>query len=161
MKKINIIRIILIVLLVLTFIKIFDFSSQDSEKSGNLSRTITEKITSKIKYIQKLDEDKKEKILNKAETIIRKLAHFSEYTLVGILLMALMSTYEIKNRLRAGISLLIGILYACSDEIHQLFVPGREGRIQDVLIDTSGVITGIIIVIIILNIIKRVKSNKK
>lgn len=161
MKKVNIIRVILIILLVLTFIKIFDFSSQNSEKSSNLSRTITEKVTSKIKFIQNLDTDKKEKVLHIAEIIIRKLAHFSEYALVGILLMSLMSTYEIKNKLRVLISLLTGVLYASSDEIHQLFVPGREGAVRDVLIDTSGVITGIFIVIIILKIIKRFKSNKK
>lgn len=161
MKKVNIIRIILIILLVLTFIKIFDFSSQNSEKSSNLSRTVTEKITNKIKFIQNLDTDKKEKVLHKAEIIIRKLAHFSEYTLVGILLMALMSTYEIKSKLRVLVSFIIGVVYASSDEIHQLFVPGREGAVRDVLIDSTGVITGICIVIIILKIIKGIKSSKK
>ena len=75
--------------------------------------------------------------------------------------MALMSTYEIKNKLRVLVSFIIGVVYASSDEIHQLFVPGREGAVRDVLIDSTGVITGICIVIIILKIIKGIKSSKK
>jgi VanZ family protein len=41
------------------------------------------------------------------------------------------------------IPLLIGFLYAVSDEIHQYFVPGRAMQARDVLIDTSGVLLGI------------------
>ena len=160
MKKVNLIRVILIILLVLTFIKIFDFSSQNSEKSSNLSRTITEKVTSKIKFIQNLDTDKKEKVLHRAEIVVRKLAHFSEYTLVGILLMALMSTYEIKNKLRVLVSFIIGVVYASSDEIHQSFIPGRTASIIDVGIDTSGVLLGIILVLIIISVYKALTEKK-
>ena len=127
-KQIIILRIILIILLVIVFINIFGFSSQDSEESGNLSRTITVSITKNIKEIQELKSDEKNEILDTIEKVIRKLAHFSEYTLVGILLMSLISTFNLKQINRFLISLGIGFLYACSDEFHQLFVPGRTAK---------------------------------
>ena len=42
-----------------------------------------------------------------------------------------------------------GILYAASDEFHQLFVPGRSGQITDVLIDSGGLLAGILLVVLI------------
>lgn len=43
-------------------------------------------------------------------------------------------------------SLLISFIYACSDEIHQLFIPGRSGQFTDVLIDTSGALIMLLII---------------
>lgn len=160
-KQIIILRIILIILLVIVFINIFGFSSQDSEESGNLSRTITVSITKNIKEIQELKSDEKNEILDTIEKVIRKLAHFSEYTLVGILLMSLISTFNLKQINRFLISLGIGFLYACSDEFHQLFVPGRTAKFTDVLIDTSGVIVGSVIIFILIFIINKYIIRKK
>ncbi len=161
-NQIIIIRIILIILLIITFFYIFNFSSQDSEKSGNLSRTITVSVTKNIKKIQELDYNKKNDVLNTIEKVIRKLAHFSEYTFLGILLMSLMSTYNLKQTNKFIISIGIGFLYACSDEFHQLFVPGRTAKFTDVLIDTSGVIAGSILIFIAILIIKKIiVKNKK
>jgi len=81
MKK-NIIRGILILLLFCTFGIIFGFSSQNAEKSGGISQKITEVLTSKMKWIQEKPETEKEQILNRIESIIRKIAHFSIYTIV-------------------------------------------------------------------------------
>lgn len=158
-KKIIILRIILIILLVIVFINIFGFSSQNSEQSGNLSRTITLKITQNIKTIQNLENGQKEQTLNIIETVIRKVAHFSEYTIVGILLMSLISTYNLRQKNRFLISIGIGFLYACSDEFHQLFVPGRSAQFTDVLIDTAGVCMGCFIIYLILLVIKRYKAK--
>ena len=160
-RQIIIIRIILIILLIITFFYIFNFSSQDSEKSGNLSRTITVSVTKNIKKIQELDYNKKNDVLNTIEKVIRKLAHFSEYTFLGILLMSLMSTYNLKQTNKFIISIGIGFLYACSDEFHQLFVPGRTAKFTDVLIDTSGVIVGSIIIFILIFIINKYIIRKK
>lgn len=160
MKK-NILRIILILLLLGTFYIIFGFSSQDGEKSGSLSRRITEKIATFIPQIQKENEIEKENIMNTMERIIRKIAHFSIYTVVGLLLMALVSTYNIKEKNRLIISLTTGIIYASSDEIHQSFVPGRSPMITDVVIDTMGVILGILLIILGKKIIKKYRKNKQ
>ena len=71
------------------------------------------------------------------------------------LLMLLCKTYDIKEFDRFSISLIIGIIYASSDEIHQAFVPGRGPMLTDVLIDTSGVTVGILLVIVIFKIYKK------
>ena len=158
----NIIRVILIVLLIATFVRIFCFSSQDGEKSSSVSRKVTTAVTQNVKKIQDMDSKERELTLNKIEHVIRKIAHFSIYTLVGILMMALMSTYDISKRKQILISILVGIMYATSDEIHQYFIPGRSAMVTDVLIDTAGVCLGVLIVLISLQIyIKIYKKRQK
>lgn len=156
--KINIFRIIVIILLIVTFRIIFGFSSQNGEKSGTISKQITEFVTKDIKSIQSLEKNEKEIVLKKIEHVIRKLAHFLLYTLVGILVMSLMSTYKIEQIKRISISLLTGVLYAISDEVHQFFVPGRGSSVQDVFLDSFGVIFGILVVIGIIKIYKKLKK---
>lgn len=147
--KINILRGFLIALLILQMWIIFGFSGQDGETSGTISRRITETITKNIKSIQNLEKAEKEKVLKQIEHFIRKLAHFSLYTVVGFLLMSLLSTYKFKQKNKIYMSFGIGLMYAISDEIHQSFIPERTPMISDVCIDTCGVITGIIILLVI------------
>lgn len=160
MKK-NILRLILIILLIGTFYRIFCFSSQDGEESSSVSQKVTVAVTQNIKKIQELEKDKKEEVLHKIEKVIRKLAHFSIYTLVGILMMALMSTYDLEPRSKIWISLAVGILYASSDEIHQYFVPDRSARVADVMIDTAGVCLGIFMVIVAIKIYRIFCKNRQ
>lgn len=159
--KINILRAVLIVMLLGTFYIIFGFSSQNAEESSSVSRQITENVTKDIKKIQAMEKSKKEQVLSEIEHIIRKIAHFSLYTVVGILIMSLMSTYNIKQKTRYKASLSTGIIYAISDEIHQSFTPGRSPMVGDVFIDTCGVIFGIIIVKTCMGIITKVKNKKE
>lgn len=155
MKR-NFLRIILLILLLGTFYIIFGFSSQNGEKSGELSSNITKFILEKMNYD---DIENYEKILKRTEIVVRKIAHFSIYTLVGLLLMSFVSTYNLKENKRIIISLCIGVLYATSDEIHQLFIPGRSGQITDVIIDTMGVLLGILVLLTLLEIYKKT-TNK-
>lgn len=160
--KLNILRTILIILLIGTFSIIFGFSSQDSEKSSSISRRVTEIITNPIKSIQEKPEQEKEKILDRIESVVRKLAHFSIYTVVGLLLMALFNTYKLKEINRISCSLILGVIYATSDEIHQSFIPGRGPQVTDVMIDTMGVLLGILLVMLVIKIYKKiVLKNKK
>lgn len=148
--KINLLRAILIVLLLLQMWIIFGFSNQDGETSGSISRKITEIITKNISAIQNLPKDEKQIVLKRIEHIVRKLAHFSIYTVIGFLSMSLMSTYKLKQKNRITISAIIGLLYAISDEIHQAFIPSRGPKVGDVGIDFSGVIMGILIILLII-----------
>ena len=157
--KINILRIILIMLLLATFYIIFGFSSQNGEQSGSISKKITEAILEKSNKYNNLGEEEKEIILHKVEFVIRKMAHFSIYTVVGLLLMALLSTYNIKNKWGFVVTIIIGVLYAMSDEFHQSFSPGRTPKITDVCIDTLGVILGAVLVILIKIIYKKMKTK--
>ncbi len=154
--KINILRIILIILLLCTFFVIFGFSSQDGEASGGLSRNITNKILQISNKYNALGQEEKEQIANKTEKIIRKVAHFSIYTVVGLLLMGLLSTYKIKENWRMILSILLGMIYAVSDEIHQSFIPGRTPQITDIYIDTLGVILGILLILLGIKIYEQI-----
>ena len=80
--------------------------------------------------------------------IIRKCAHLTEYAVLALLVWrALRKPLRKENRpwdwADARFAVLFVALYAASDEFHQLFVPNREGRVTDVLIDTSGGIIGL------------------
>ena len=162
--KINILRAMLIVLLLMMFGTIFNFSNQNGEKSGSLSREVTEIVTKNINFVQKLEKSEREKVLGKIEHYIRKLAHFSLYLVVGILTMSLMCTFGLKNVKRIFISLEIGTIYASTDEFHQLFIPDRTASIFDVLIDSCGVFVGIVVilgVVKIFNVIRNYVVNAK
>jgi VanZ family protein len=69
------------------------------------------------------------------DLVLRKLAHAAEFGVLGALLMRATG--------RAGLALALGIAYAVSDEVHQTFVPGRQGSVLDVAIDAIGVALGI------------------
>ena len=94
-----------------------------------------------------------------ANFVVRKCAHFIEYMILGFFVFnVLMLYYRIKQA--SIITIVFIFLYACSDEIHQLFVPGREGAMRDVFIDTCGGIVLVAIRLIILRI-KGFNTQKK
>ena len=60
-----------------------------------------------------------------------------------------------------AMSILLSFLYACTDEIHQIFVPGRSAQFRDVLIDTLGASFGTLIAYLILKLITKIKEQSK
>ena len=74
---------------------------------------------------------------------IRKLAHFTEFMILGILIKTNYMEYCKKNTFL--VPLLLSAAYAVSDEFHQLFVEGRFCSVKDMLIDTSGAFLGILV----------------
>lgn len=153
-------RITMLILLVLTFISIFNFSNQDGQASSGLSKKVARKIVDVFPYTKNLSEKTKNKIVEKTQPIIRKGAHLSIYTLVGIFIMSFISTYKIHLKYKFLISILVGLVYASSDEIHQSFIPGRTASIIDVGIDTAGVFLGIILVLIIISVYKALTEKQ-
>ena len=149
MKKVKILRIFLIILIVLWTWLIFSFSSQDGGESSGLSRKVVEFFVK--------DPD----LVNKIEPYARKVAHFSEYGLGGILFISLFSTYNWTDRRKITTSILLGVWYAIMDEIHQLMVPGRSGALKDVYIDSLGIITGVIGMLIVIKIFEIVINKRK
>jgi VanZ family protein len=91
--------------------------------------------------------------------IIRKSAHFLEYTILYLLSINLISKYRKSNKITYIYSLILVFLYACTDEFHQLFVQGRSGKFTDVYIDSLGGIFGFIIVYIKNIILKFIKKG--
>ena len=153
MKR-TILRIILLIALGFVFYTIFQFSAQNGETSSGLSKKVVSKIINTFSYTKNLSENTKYKIIEKSQPIVRKLAHFTIYTVVGILIMAFISTYNIILLKKFIISIGVGLVYAVSDEIHQYYVPGRTPKLMDVGIDIAGVFLGIIIVLIVISVFK-------
>lgn len=139
MKKINILFLSIIMLC------IFFFSSQVSSVSSKSSNKITQTGIKVVNKIGGSTEKNIKKISNHIDirTLVRKSAHFIEFFLLGLLIINVLKDYFKISWKIILIALFLCILYACSDEIHQLFVPGRTSRIFDILIDTSGSILGI------------------
>ena len=72
------------------------------------------------------------------DLVLRKLAHAAEFAVLGFLLLRALG--------RETVALALGIAYAASDELHQHFVPGRQGSVLDVALDSVGVAAGVYVV---------------
>ena len=77
----------------------------------------------------------------------RKLAHFSEFAALGLGVCS--CVYYYSAELRPLVSLVFCAGYAALDEIHQVFVPERAGRVFDVFVDSCGAAAGILIFTVI------------
>lgn len=149
MKKVKILRIVLLILILAWTCLIFFFSSQNGGESSGLSRKVVEIFIKDVELVDKI------------EPYARKVAHFCEYSLGGALFVALFSTYEWTDKRKMITSISLGAWYATMDEIHQLMVPGRNGAFKDIYIDTLGIATGVVFVLIILKIIEIYKGKSK
>lgn len=155
MKKENIWLIISIILVVFWMVLVFKLSGEISEVSGKRSGSVIESI---IMFFNKnISETKLQTLIEYLQPLVRKIAHFLLYMLGGFLIYNLIN-FALKNFSRAKcllISVLVGSFYAITDEIHQLFVPGRSGELRDVIIDSLGVILGIFIYYLLFNIFSK------
>lgn len=139
-------RFIFFILTIATFITIFIFSNQNGEESGETSRGFTKIIIEVLPIAKDLDEGRKAELIENAQTVVRKLAHFSIYTVLGINLMGFINTYDkLKQKDKILITILVGSIYAVSDEFHQMFSGGRTPAVGDVCIDALGVLFGLMI----------------
>lgn len=174
-------RIILGILIIIWMITIFLFSSQDGMESENTSdiitnRLVNETIENNIEIEENVDNTNNENINNSVNVakynyefemykgevrlVVRKSAHFIIYLVGGFLLFNFFRTYNISLRNQIIYAILGIILYASSDEFHQLFVNGRTARVEDVLLDTLGAIVGILLNLICLKIVYKIKNKK-
>ena len=153
-------KIIKIFIVLLCMIIIFSFSSDNDKASDKKSDGV---IISVAKLIKRNNLSKKEKIkyINKYVVFVRKGAHFIIYFALGLSLISLIREYMILDLKAILIALLIAILYACSDEFHQLFISGRSGQISDIFLDSFGSFIGISIYYLIYKIRSKKYEQKK
>ena len=128
-------KILNIILLILWLGTIFFFSSQNSEDTTNTSS----KLDFIINIIVK-DESKKDE----ARFIVRKIAHFTEYFILALLVLNVVKDYKTIDYKWLLFILIMCIIYAISDEYHQSFVDGRVSSIKDVIIDSCGSLLSLI-----------------
>lgn len=146
----KILRYILLAAAVFMMALIFYFSSQDDVESSKTSGDVTEFVLETVvPAYKKMTGARRISFRKAAEHLIRKLAHFSEFALLSALLTGYFYLRRTDGRLLAA--LLAGwgaaTLYACSDELHQMFVSGRGPSPVDVGIDSSGALLGAALVI--------------
>jgi len=146
---------------------IFGFSAQDSEQSGSLSLMISEKCIELVNSIS--GRHWSDMVMNELalyfEHPLRKLAHFTEYTCMGVLVYTMWRPWKRCDKRLYGIAVLWVFISAAFDEIHQYFVPGRYGSFADVLLDTCGGAFGVLLCVclekICLRIIRRRNPKKE
>lgn len=135
------------ILVIIWMLVIFNFSSQNGTKSTKTSDVVTSMVVNVTTSVTNKDiprEEVKKKVEN-STFLVRKTAHFTEYLILGILVLQLLSDYTKINKKMLLVSLIICYLYAVSDEVHQIFIPGRTAKVLDTFIDGAGSLVGIVI----------------
>lgn len=171
MHKRKILKIISTIFVLVWMITVFIFSSQDGTQTLNTSGAFIQVIDSTLNNVESNNTNKTDTVntqygnndkynySKELQTFVRKNAHYFLYTVGGIILSVFFYAFFIENNKIYLFAILTGMLYAMSDEFHQRFVAGRTSRITDIGIDTLGVITGAILVMIFINIL--IKSRKR
>lgn len=140
-KKLWWVRMGLCVLIVLNMTVIYLFSAQNGEQSSQTSGQVTQTVASVVvKDFEQKAEQEQQQIVNRLHTPVRKVAHMTEFGSLGLLVFLLLLTWKGHCCIKYGVSLLYTFLYACTDELHQLFSESRGPQFTDVLIDTSGAV---------------------
>ncbi len=157
-----VLRYVLWALVVAVMLFIFSHSAKNAEQSSKTSGEVVKTVLSVVvKDFKALPEAEQQKAVDSLQFIVRKGAHFSVYLVLGFLCFLAMNTYSVKLKTKFLSALTISLLYAISDEIHQLFVPGRAGQIRDVFIDFSGALVGTFFAWALVIIIGKIIMRKK
>lgn len=139
---------------------IFGFSSQNGEASGGLSYKVAEAAVDFADKFADIDSESRENIINTLQLPIRKAAHMTEYAVLTVLIYIALAVDGLNHKWRLCFSLAAAFIFACSDELHQLFVPGRCGAFTDVLIDTAGAAIAVLLTAVVVSFRKSRTSRK-
>ncbi len=91
-----------------------------------------------------------------SESVVRTLAHFSEFACLSFFVNNLFVAK--KEKLCPVIACTLSFIYAVTDEIHQIFVPGRACQFQDMMVDLAGIISGMAVYVVIYALVKKVAT---
>lgn len=135
-------RFLYLIPVIIWMVFIFYMSGKTGQESSGQSGKISLFITDLLEKVRQDSPQEMQNLQDILELVIRKTAHMTEYAILFLLsylamVKISMSQSRFYNR---SIAVLISLLYACSDEMHQLLVPGRSGRMIDVGIDMAGVL---------------------
>lgn len=127
----------------LIMLLLFGLSSQTRAESASISGGITEQILRFLyRNFENMSEESRINLISTFHALIRKLAHFTAFAFMGAFSSVAMLTYTYKRRIKVTVPLIIGLLYATTDELHQAFVPGRGPMVLDVFLDFFGCLCG-------------------
>lgn len=140
---------------------IFFFSSQDADASSSTSGQVIDKVAQHtVEGYKEYSQAQKDLFIYEHQHIVRKLAHFAEYALLGVLALAALSTLPLRTSLRPVAALVMGAGYATLDELHQMLSAGRSCQWSDVLLDTSGVLVGVVALLFVLFCVRKLSGRR-
>lgn len=141
------------VLVALIILFIFMNSFTPAISSKELSSTVTTFVYQQLSNLH---------IQTEYETLhhfIRKLAHFSEYSFLGfVIAYACLNKPFIKSKI---VNFGFFFIVPCIDESIQWFTPGRSCEFTDVLIDSSGIVFGCLMFLLLLKLVNKYKFHKQ
>ena len=141
----------LIIFLVLTIIwmgLVFYLSSENADASSKTSQAFLDKLIAMFNI----------KTRAYLEGTIRTWAHFGLYLLGGLVSNGFFTFWLLEHKRKFLYCSAFGVLYAVSDEIHQLFVPGRAFEVKDIMVDVSGFLLGALVVWLTVKVARRIKG---
>ena len=144
-KKLIAYRALSLVILFIIMLFIFLLSHQTADNSSQTSGWLTRLIS----FLLKEDIP---------DGLIRTIAHFIEFGALGFFMNNAFFAFKEKGYILLPVTL--SFLYCVSDEVHQLFIPGRAFQISDLLVDFIGVFAGVILFYLIASTFKK-HSQKK
>lgn len=143
-------------------VMIFLFSAQEGEESSILSGRVTGFVVRLVvPGFDGLSAAEQLKTLNAWSFYIRKAAHFSEYALLAMTLINFLRQQH-SGKIKRMMGVLAwgaAALYACTDEIHQMFVSDRAAALMDVGIDAAGALTGVLLSLLIIWLHRRLRRH--
>lgn len=143
-KKLIIHRTGSLILLIAVMLTIFCLSAQDATDSAEVSGSV-------VSWIHKLLN------IDLPDGTLRTIAHGCEFAALGFLMLNAFRAF--RKDFKAVLSILFSFLYAVTDELHQLFVPGRAFQLIDLAVDLTGIIVGTVAFIVSLKIIETKTSR--
>ncbi len=160
-KKVNKRRIIFGILSVAVMIAIFCFSARDGEKSSKDSLEVGLVVgRTFVKDFKSLPEAKQIEYAQSIDHPVRKTAHFLEYTALGFMLLGTFIGGGVIRLLPLFLAWLVGSVYAVTDEFHQMFSSGRCCQLTDMLLDSSGVLTGVFLSTLLFALLIFIRKRK-
>ncbi len=141
---------------------IFWFSAKPADESADMSQSVGHLAGELfVRDFQEWKPQEQDAFAERIDHFVRKSAHAAEYVVLGFLLGGMYASWGLRGKKHFFVTAGSGILYAATDEFHQLFVPGRSGQLSDVLLDSCGVLAGTVLYIGAVWLVRCWKSRKK
>ena len=158
--KLWLLRCVLAVLILCNMTVIFLFSAQNGAESGKTSGAVSKVVAEvTVKDFASKPVPEQERIVEKINPPLRKIAHMTEFGTLGALILCLLLTWRGSLSVRYFLSLFATFLYACTDELHQRLTDDRGSQFKDVLIDLLGAVITCAVILTVAYLIKRRKGT--
>lgn len=147
LMKTNFFKYSFLILSVLIMVFIFIMSHQNADVSSSQSGGVIESIAKIfVRDFDKLSQSSQQAIIDSYQHFVRKAAHFSIYAALSLFLRGYFVISDFfKKGYNAAFTFFVALLYCCTDEVHQYFIPGRSCQVTDIFIDSLGIICGILV----------------